>query len=94
MLTVESLATVSGIEKVPAPFAVPVARLVVHVEFEKSSRFELASALPVMFGLLLFEGESGELEREEGELGANESSIYVTLVLEQALKGPPAVAFA
>jgi hypothetical protein len=39
---------------------------------------EPASAVPLTFGELLFAGEAGETESEEGVAGAVESSTYWT----------------
>ena len=55
--------------------AVPVtATALVHVEFVYSFTVEPASALPMIFGALLFAGEAGLVELTVGATGAVESS--------------------
>ena len=61
--------------------AVPLAATaLVHDEFVYSLTVEPASAVPLIEGLLLFAGDAGETESEDGATGAVESSTYVTPV--------------
>ena len=73
--------------------AVPVAATeLVHAEFVYSFTVEPASALPMIFGELLFAGEAGLVELTVGAAGASESSTYMIELVEQAETLPAASA--
>ena len=85
------LETVSVIPGEANVAAVPLAATaLVHVEFVYSFTVEPASALPMIFGALLFAGEAGLVLVSVGCAGAVESSTYVTELDEQAETLPAA----
>ena len=76
---VEELSATATLRPDEKAAAVPLpASALVQLALVYSLTVEPASAAPLIEGLLLFAGEAGLTEREEGAAGAVESSTYAT----------------